>query len=160
MLKYSLDSFCTIASEDNSCQSSILPDHRCKVPGCGTVLVLDGNQKNRRDICAATHSGWIEFEGLPGSICSGCQLSPAYRSHYCQQHSPRVCVSEGDRGLVKRIVDKKETRNSVMYKVNPVIRKHEIVISYIKNCINGVFLCIQNCTCAIYNDDHNTTLHP
>ena len=40
--------------------------HQCKFPGCGTVLVVDGNMKNRRDVCKAKDAGYIEFVGLPG----------------------------------------------------------------------------------------------
>ena len=67
--------------------------HSCKFPGCGTVLILDGNMKNRRDICYAKDAGFIEFEGLPGAITTGCQASPAYKSRYCDQHKPLICDS-------------------------------------------------------------------
>lgn len=43
--------------------------HQCKFPGCGTVLVVDGNMKNRRDVCKAKDAGYIEFLGLPGINC-------------------------------------------------------------------------------------------
>ena len=94
------------------------------MPGCGTVLVLDGNQKNRRDVCAATHAGALEYEGLPGSLQSGCQLSPAYRSKYCFYHSPRVAISKDEsssacdsEGVVKFIIGKRVTRSGVTYNV-------------------------------------------
>ena len=48
--------------------------HSCKFPGYGTVLILDGNMKNRRDICFAKSAGYIEFDGLSGSITTGCHL--------------------------------------------------------------------------------------
>ncbi len=94
------------------------------------VLVLDGNQKNRRDVCAAIHAGVIEYEGLPGSILSGCQFSPAYRSSYCFYHSPRVtrscnllsCTEEDGKsdteGVVKFIIGKRSTRSGVVYQVS------------------------------------------
>ena len=86
-------------------------------------MVLDGNQKNRRDVCAATHAGVIEYDGLPGSIQSGCQLSPMYRSRYCFYHSQRVAVSSGDgtsdrEGLVMFITGKRATRSGVTYQVS------------------------------------------
>jgi len=46
--------------------------------------------KNRRDVCAASEAGFIEFEGLPGAIKTGCPLSPGYQSKYCYEHAPRI----------------------------------------------------------------------
>ena len=54
------------------------------------MLVIDGNMKNRRDICAASEAGFTEYEGLPGLIKTGCQLSPGYQSKYCYEHAPRI----------------------------------------------------------------------
>jgi len=51
--------------------------HRCSYPGCGSVLVLDGNMKNHRDICSAKPQGHIEFECLPGVITTGWTSTPA-----------------------------------------------------------------------------------
>ena len=42
--------------------------HRCSVSGCGTVLVVDGNMKNHRSVCAASEAGYIEYDGLPGRV--------------------------------------------------------------------------------------------
>lgn len=107
--------------------------HSCRYPGCGTAFVLDGNQKNRRDVCAATHAGEIEYEGLPGSIQSGCQLSPMYRSKYCFHHSPRVVrsceplSSSGEDGtsdrenVVRFITGKRSTRSGVTYQVYSIV---------------------------------------
>ena len=55
------------------------------------MLVIDGNMKNRRDICYAKSAGYIEFPGLSGSITTGCQASPAYKSRYCEQHKVVAC---------------------------------------------------------------------
>ena len=96
--------------------------HRCDKPGCGSTFVLDGNQKNRRNVCAATQAGLIEYEGLPGSIISGCQLSPCYRSNYCFHHAPRVMKSSNHECdekeiMVRYIVGKRTTRKGVSYQV-------------------------------------------
>lgn len=110
--------------------------HKCKFKGCGEVLVLDGNCKNRRDVCAATEAGFIEYSNLPGTIKTGCQLSPMRTSKYCFRHAPRVSVmslspdpeSESvattlyqqqpqQHGIVRMIVKKKITRNKVYYQV-------------------------------------------
>ena len=88
------------------------------------MLVIDGNMKNRRDICAATEAGFIEFEGLPGAIKTGCQLSPGYQSKYCYYHAPRVSTIgniENERnqneGVIKFIIAQKQTRNDTYYQV-------------------------------------------
>ena len=96
--------------------------HRCDKPGCGSTFVLDGNQKNRRNVCAVTLAGLIEYEGLPGSIISGCQLSPCYRSNYCFHHAPRVMKSSNHECdekeiMVRYIVGKRTTRKGVSYQV-------------------------------------------
>ena len=63
--------------------------HECTFPGCASVIVIDGNLKNRRDICACTSAG-LTFDGLPGKIKTGCQLTPAWHSKYCHDHAPRM----------------------------------------------------------------------
>lgn len=101
--------------------------------------------KNRRDICFAKSAGFIEFNGLPGSIMTGCQASPGYKSRYCNQHRIHACDSRGfdttnedtsdldapvgsvlrskrknrqqGENLVKMITAKKETRSCTYYKV-------------------------------------------
>ena len=54
--------------------------HRCTEKGCGEILVLDGNQKNCRPICAATEAGYMEYTGLPGSVKTGCLETPEQKS--------------------------------------------------------------------------------
>lgn len=98
------------------------------------MIVIDGNMKNRRNICAATEAGYLEYDGIPGKIKSGCQLTPLQTSKYCYQHVERVCrptakdkehekvtvdeelVSED--GIVKMILSKKQTRNGIYYQVS------------------------------------------
>ena len=46
-------------------------DHLCDTPGCGSVLVLDGNMKNCRQICACRDIGELKFAGLEGSVVVG-----------------------------------------------------------------------------------------
>lgn len=46
--------------------------HRCSYPGCGDVLVPDGNMKNNQEMCFAVEAGYTEFSGLPGQIQTGC----------------------------------------------------------------------------------------
>jgi len=47
--------------------------------------------KNRRDVCFARDAGIIEFDGLPGSIKTGCTATPAYKSRYCEMHKNHAC---------------------------------------------------------------------
>ena len=97
--------------------------HQCKFPGCKNVLVVDGNMKNRRDVCAATEAGYVQYEGLPMVIKTGCQLTPGYSSKYCFAHAPRIIRNEGgatdssSEGIVKIITAKKETRSGLYYQV-------------------------------------------
>lgn len=70
--------------------SSLSTGHSCKYPGCRTVLVLDGNMKNHRDVCMARDAGFIEFDGLEGRLKTGCQATPAHKSRYCTSHSPQA----------------------------------------------------------------------
>ncbi len=65
--------------------------HSCNYPGCGSVLVLDGNMKNRRDVCYAKDAGFIQFDGLPRSIKTGCPATPDFKSRYCTQHKSQAC---------------------------------------------------------------------
>ena len=65
--------------------------HNCSFPGCGSVLVLDGNMKNHRDVCYAKDAGFIQFSGLPGVIKTGCPASPDFKSQYCSQHKSHAC---------------------------------------------------------------------
>lgn len=68
----------------------ILLAHRCKEAGCGSVLVLNGNMKNSRDVCAAEHAGlWSMYCGLPGRVTTGCMETP---EQHCSRHKPRQSV--------------------------------------------------------------------
>ncbi len=105
--------------------------HKCTFPGCQSVIVIDGNMKNRRDICAATEAGFTEYEGLPGAIKTGCQLSPGYQSKYCYAHTPRISprtpVADQDfdsteEGVVRLITAKKQTRSETYYQVSIIDR--------------------------------------
>lgn len=101
--------------------------HECGFPGCRNVLVIDGNMKNRRDVCAASEAGYTEYEGLPGVIKTGCQLSPGYQLKYCYEHAPRISprtsgedqtLECGGEGIVRLITAKKQTRSETYYQVH------------------------------------------
>lgn len=104
-------------------------DHSCDTPGCGSVLVIDGNMKNHRDVCSATEAGFITFQGLPGKVKTGCQLTPDLRSRYCSKHKPRVCMKPMDdtkdnnskvdkeEDVAEMIIAEKVTRSATYYQV-------------------------------------------
>ena len=43
-------------------------DHTCNQPGCESVLVLDGNMKNARQVCSCRDVGELKFAGMDGSV--------------------------------------------------------------------------------------------
>ena len=45
--------------------------HHCKTPGCGSVLVVDGNLKNARQVCGCKAAGIVKFKDLNGKIALG-----------------------------------------------------------------------------------------
>ena len=89
--------------------------HRCEKKGCGTVLVLDGNQKNNRPVCAAGEAGFVEYAGLPGKVKTGCMATPEQSSLFCSLHKPRQLKvsptnSEGQHGVIEMILRKKRNK--------------------------------------------------
>ncbi len=101
--------------------------HQCTKPGCKNVLVLDGNMKNHRYVCSATHAGYIAYNGLSGKARSGCQNTPAYKSSYCELHKPVLAMPqriqpEDEPGVIQItsvgiIINKRKTRHSTLYQV-------------------------------------------
>lgn len=49
----------------------IISEHVCDIPGCQTVLVLDGNMKNARQVCSCKDIGQLMFPGMNGTISVG-----------------------------------------------------------------------------------------
>ena len=102
------------------CANPFLIDHQCEAKGCGTVLVIDGNLKNNREVCAAVDAGFVEYPGLPGKVKTGCMETPEQQSKYCSDHKPRRLISSDDRAdgrVIEMILAKKETRQTVHYQV-------------------------------------------
>jgi len=106
--------------------------HQCTYPGCKKVLVVDGNMKNRRDVCMARDAGYIEYDGLPGAIKTGCMNTPQKGSRHCSLHTGRACIQQASQSddeaivklsavkgdqIVESILEKKETRTTTYYKV-------------------------------------------
>ena len=78
----------------NKCTYTDLLEHHCDRPGCGQVLVFDGNMKNNREVCYAVDAGYTEFGSLPGRIKTGCPNTPAFNSRYCSIHRPFAAVPQ------------------------------------------------------------------
>ena len=98
--------------------------HKCAVPGCCSVMVIDGNMKNHRDVCKAKDAGYMEFDGLPNQIVTGCMNTPDYKSRYCKLHKDRACslsvddhTEDDTEGVIETILEKKSTRKATYYKV-------------------------------------------
>ena len=118
--------------------------HRCNVKGCGTILILDGNQKNNRTVCAAEEAGYVEYHGLPGMVKTGCMNTPIQTSTFCALHKPREMKTENEstvralsRGTQHRVIEsilqEKQTRNGKYYQVSncyyhPCRYKHHYII--------------------------------
>ena len=105
--------------------------------GCGSVLVLDGNMKNCRDVCAAKDAGFLEYTGLPGQVKTGCMDTPKQSSKLCSNHQPRVaqCASTSTADfqtkVVEMILSKRETRSTTMYEVCTCTRMYMHFIVYV-----------------------------
>ena len=133
---------------------SFISAHKCSYPGCKSVLVVDGNMKNRRDICAATHAGFTEYSGLPGALKTGCQHSPAYQSKFCYHHSPRVACMSTDENktdshrVVRLITNKKETRNGIYYEVYMHVHEYKCqMVLRMNGYMCGQVIAISHNTC-------------
>lgn len=109
-----------------------ITEHHCAKPGCSQALVVDGNMKNHRNVCFATNAGYVEFNGLPGRVRTGCPNSPSYASLYCSLHKPMLAVAHhgdadgnpinltgksAEKEPVGLVVGKRETRASTLYQV-------------------------------------------
>ena len=117
----------------------ILKGHNCSVSGCGSTLVLDGNMKNHREVCAAKEAGYAEFNGLPGKIKTGtCPNTPQLKSRCCLDHTPTsfksnpassdadspptaTSTSRSEDVQLAYIVGKRETRQTTLYQVQMAI---------------------------------------
>lgn len=109
-----------------------------KNQGCIQAIILDGNMKNHRAVCATSHAGYIVYKDIPGQVRSGCQNSPAFDSSFCTLHKPVLAMpqhvqlqhatSEGgeltldthkaEEEPVGIITNKRKTRSSTFYEVN------------------------------------------
>ena len=85
--------------------------HHCSKKGCSSVLVIDGNLKNHRSVCAASEAGFIEYDGSPGHVKSGCTNTPLQTCPFCSIHKPCVLVniSKSQHKVIEMILSKRNT---------------------------------------------------
>ena len=50
--------------------------------------------KSRREVCYVKDAGFIELEGLAGSIKTGCPATPSYKSRFCENHGNILSVND------------------------------------------------------------------
>ena len=83
------------------------------------MLVVDGNMKNHRSVCAATEAGYIQYAGLHGSVKTGCTNTPCQQSRFCKVHKPCVLSVETEKphSVIEMILEKRTTRSQNLYKV-------------------------------------------
>ena len=73
------------------------------------MIVLDGNMKNSRQVCAASDAGFVEYDGLPGMVKTGCMNTPDQKSRFCAAHKPCQLLSDDCNRVIEMIVSKKTT---------------------------------------------------
>ncbi len=97
--------------------------------------------KNRRDVCHAKNAGFISFDGLDGSVKTGCTVTPSFKSRFCSNHVNHACsVTQTERknselendecdevqvpssdqnfkDIAEMLLAKKETRTKTYYQV-------------------------------------------
>ena len=117
-----------VDGEDNTNYHSCLlfllrsPLHHQRLWNCSS------NQKNNRPVCAADEAGYVQYEGLPGKVKTGCMNTPLQTSTFCAHHYPRVmeaqCSDEPKQKIQYRVVEsilqEKQTRNGCYYQVGNV----------------------------------------
>ena len=93
--------------------------------------------KNHREVCFAKDAGFIEYNGLPGKVKTGCPNTPDLKSRFCALHRPIAADTQevqltGDKAQASTstcskhtppeeqiaiIMAKKQTRQTTFYQV-------------------------------------------
>ena len=108
-----------------------LKGHECNKPGCSKVLVIDGNMKTCRQVCAVKDITTLLFKTTDIEVTTGCMNTPSKGFEVCDEHiettAPFVDSSSDEKEKeslatkeyegVMKILEIKETRTSKMYKV-------------------------------------------
>ena len=98
--------------------------------------------KNHRDVCSAIEVGFITFQGLPGKVKTGCQLTPDVRSRYCSKHKPHICIKPMDGTKASSKVDKEEdvTEMIIAEQDLQLITRYTCTLAYVIDIINTVHI--------------------
>lgn len=72
--------------------------------------------KNRRDVCYAKDAGFIQFDGLDGSIKTGCTATPTFKSRYCTRHMNQACT---------KLLTSEEPDEELGAETGPMLRSHQ-----------------------------------
>ena len=84
-------------------------NHLCDVPGCGSILTMDGGMKPHRKLCASKLAGVREFESTGLKVVTGCTSIPAPKSKFCREHqtsqSPALLSSQVSKTTRMRLRD-------------------------------------------------------
>ena len=120
---------------DNAFQEKWTLGHKCEVPGCTTVLVIDGGLKPHRSVCAAKISGIKVFEEAGVSSLVGCPNMPMKDNKFCKDHenceSPVMAAadltkeSKSSLAAFKKSSSAKETRDDDFFVLETILRKEK-----------------------------------
>ena len=92
--------------------------HKCKVPGCTTVLIFDGGCKATRKICGAVKSGVREFSTTGFKITTGCTNHPAPGEKFCPRDhnhkSPVMCPDQLSKESLESLNSQQSNRENFL----------------------------------------------
>ena len=60
--------------------------HKCDRPGCESCLIIDGDLKPHRMLCAAKLCGIREFANSDVKVVTGCTSMPGTKDKFCFKH--------------------------------------------------------------------------
>ena len=60
--------------------------HKCDKPGCESVVIIDGDLKPHRMLCAAKLCGVREFDNSDVRVVTGCTAHPGTKHKFCFKH--------------------------------------------------------------------------
>lgn len=90
--------------------------------------------KKSEDLFAVHHNaGFVEYPSLPNAINTGCINSPAYKSRFCDMHTPRLCKT------TPKYISEREINNPDLSSAEQKPKSEEVVELLLdKICTRGV----------------------
>uniref|UniRef100_A0A7M5TT31 Uncharacterized protein n=1 Tax=Clytia hemisphaerica TaxID=252671 RepID=A0A7M5TT31_9CNID len=86
--------------------------HQCEKQGCGRVLVLDGNMKTSRRVCAVKDITSVVFPTMKEEFKTGCLNTPIQDSKFCSLHESNSMAKDHEDETELTIDKNHETRVS------------------------------------------------